>query len=137
MHHYRLPGLAVEAWQQFFQAHAIETQTAEHAQILYNMHRAYGGNAKAMEILCAAAIEDFEGDLSAYWQENSSDLLGSADLRNLVGGQINRLEQLDADAFRVFCRLGCYRQTCSGRCSALYATDLSSNFAKATIGYIL
>jgi len=111
VHHYRLPGLAIDAWQQFFQAHNIniDAQPAEHAQVLQAMHRAYGGNAKAMEILCAAAIEDFDGDLSAYWKENSSDLLGSTDLRNLVGSQINRLEQLDMDAYRVFCRLGCYR----------------------------
>ncbi|MEM9949251.1 MAG: AAA family ATPase [Cyanobacteria bacterium P01_D01_bin.36] len=108
-HHYRLPGLTVDAWQQFFQAHTIDTESTGHAEILQNMHRAYGGNAKAMEILCAAAIEDFEGDLSAYWKENGSDLLGSTDLRNLVGSQVNRLQQLDADAYSVFCRLGCYR----------------------------
>ena len=108
-HHYRLPGLTADAWAQFFKAHAIDTQSDGHAQILQMMHRAYGGNAKAMEILCAAATEDFEGNLNAYWEENRSDLLGSADLRNLVGSQIDRLEQLDADAYRVFCRLGCYR----------------------------
>ena len=73
------------------------------------MHRAYGGNAKAMEILLASVVEDFEGDLSAYWQENRSDLLGPTDLRNLVVSQISRLQQLDADAYQVFCRLGCYR----------------------------
>ncbi|MEL7333517.1 MAG: NB-ARC domain-containing protein, partial [Cyanobacteria bacterium J06560_2] len=109
VHHYRLPGLTVEAWQQFFFAHSIETTAPAPADILMKMHRAYGGNAKAMEILCAAAVEDFEGDLSAYWENNNKDLLGTADLRNLVGSQVNRLAELDADAYRVFCRLGCYR----------------------------
>ncbi|MEL6157700.1 MAG: tetratricopeptide repeat protein [Cyanobacteria bacterium J06554_11] len=109
VYHYRLPGLALSAWQQYFQAHSIDTQLPEHFSILQQMHRAYGGNAKAMEILCAAALEDFDGDLGSYWQENKADLLGTADLRNLVGSQVNRLHQLDPDAYRVFCRLGCYR----------------------------
>ncbi len=108
VHHYRLPGLTLEAWQQFFVAHS--SVKGDHAtDILTHMHRAYGGNAKAMEILCAAALEDFAGDLSAFWHENSVNLLGAADLRNLVGSQVNRLRQLDTNAYKVFCRLGCYR----------------------------
>lgn len=134
VHHYRLPGLRVDAWQQFFQLHlASPTSEGEpltdaasdthsdttdadilstgtlNTGILNKMHRAYGGNAKAMEILCAAAVGDFEGDLYAYWQENGTDLLGSTDLRNLVNSQVNRLQQLDEKAYRVFCRLGCFR----------------------------
>lgn len=105
--HYRLPCLTVDTWQQFFQAHHITTE--KDSSCLRSMHKAYGGNAKAMELLCATTAEDFEGDLTAYWQENKADLLGAADLRNLVSSQVNRLEQLDADAYRVFCRLGCYR----------------------------
>ena len=108
VHHYRLPGLTVDTWQQFFQDRQVNIQPA-HADILRKMQRAYGGNAKAMEILCAVAAGDFESDLSACWQENEADLLGTADLRNLVVSQVNRLQQLDADAYRVFCRLGCYR----------------------------
>ncbi len=109
VHHYRLPGLAAEAWRQFFVSHGIDLALRQHIDVLSKMHQAYSGNAKAMEILCAAAIEDFEGDLTAYWQENSANLLGTADLRNLVGSQVNRLQQLDTDAYRLFCRLGCYR----------------------------
>jgi len=113
VHHYRLPGLTLATWQQFFQAQGqpqgIDMSALQHAETFAHMHRAYGGNAKAMEILCAAAVEDFAGDLSAFWRENSADLLGIADLRNLVGSQVDRLRLLDADAYRVFCRLGCYR----------------------------
>lgn len=110
-HHYRLPGLAVDAWQQFFAAEIAPDSSpdSESDSILSKMHQAYGGNAKAMEVLCAAVVEDFEGDLSAYWQENEADLLGSTDLRNLVVSQVARLQALDADAYKVFCRLGCYR----------------------------
>ena len=108
VHHYRLPGLSVDTWRQFFQDRHVTIQPAQ-ADTLRKMQRAYGGNAKAMEILCAAAAGDFEGDLIACWQENEADLLGTADLRNLVVSQVNRLQQLDAGAYRVFCRLGCYR----------------------------
>ena len=104
VYHYRLPGLSLESWQQFFQ-----DRQAVALESLARMHRAYGGNAKAMEILCAAALEGFEGDVGAYWQENNADLLGASDLRNLVVSQVNRLQALDADAYRLFCRLGCYR----------------------------
>ncbi|MGB3294675.1 MAG: NB-ARC domain-containing protein [Phormidesmis sp.] len=108
VHHYCLPGLTVAAWQQFFHDRQIDTHSV-HLDSLHKMHRAYGGNTKAMEILYAAAVGDFEGDLSAYWRENSADLLGTADLRNLVAAQVNRLQQLDSNAYKVFCRLGCYR----------------------------
>ena len=121
VHHYPLPALSTEAWQAFFltsQASTYPTSAEQAAQkssaridnaVLSKMHRAYGGNAKAMEILCAAVVSDYEGDLSAYWRDNSKDLLGAADLRNLVVSQVNRLQQLDAAAYRIFCRLGCYR----------------------------
>ncbi len=124
VHHYRLPGLTLASWQQFFSAgfsatgvlpSVLSSETPSEklspasSEILEKMHRAYGGNAKAMEILCSSVVEDFEGDLSAYWQENGCDLLGPADLRNLIVSQVNRLQTLDADAYRVFCRLGCYR----------------------------
>ncbi|MGB7247994.1 MAG: NB-ARC domain-containing protein [Phormidesmis sp.] len=110
VYHYRLPGLSLASWQQFFDhCHTEHPSDSSQTAALRKMHRAYGGNAKAMEILCAAVTSDFEGDLSAYWQENSTDLLGTADVRNLVASQVNRLAKLDADAYRVFLRLGCYR----------------------------
>jgi len=109
VHHYRLPGLSVDAWQQYFAANMALPIGADESEILCKTHRAYGGNAKAMEIVCAAATGDYDSDLSAYWQDNGSDLLGTADLRNLVVSQVSRLQQLDRDAYRVFCRLGCYR----------------------------
>ena len=113
VYHYRLPGLSVESWQQFFQ-----DRQATDLDSLPLIHKAYGGNAKAMEIVCAAALEDFEGDLAAYWQENGADLLGATDLRNLVVSQVNRLQALDESAYRVFCRLGCYRYQDQARLKA-------------------
>ena len=103
--HYRLPGLSLSAWQQFFNHRALTV----HLPTLAAMHKAYGGNAKAMGILCGLIREDFDGDMVAYWQEAQADPLAATALQNLVTSQIDRLQLLDPDAYRLLCRLGCYR----------------------------
>ncbi len=105
--HYRLPRLELAAWQQFFRDRGPVTATT--LPTLQQMHHAYGGNAKAMGILWGAIQSDFQGDMVAYWQDNQQDLLATRDLRNLVASQIDRLQQLDPAAYRLLCRLGCYR----------------------------
>ena len=47
--------------------------------------------------------------MTAYWQENHADPLAVTDLKNLAASQINRLQKLDSQAYRLLCRLGCYR----------------------------
>ncbi|PZV09966.1 MAG: NB-ARC domain-containing protein [Leptolyngbya sp.] len=103
--HYRLPGLELPAWATYFAHRGIPNNR----DVLAAMHSAYGGNAKAMEILAGAVQADFEGSLALYWQAHSQDLLGQVDLKNLVESQIHRLRDLDPDAHRLFCRLGVYR----------------------------
>ena len=103
--HYRLPGLDEQAWEEFFHLRQIQITTPT----LKVIHKAYGGNAKAMGIICGAIHEDFEGDMNAYWRENYDDLLVETDLKNLVASQFNRLQILDSQAYRLLCRLGCYR----------------------------
>jgi tetratricopeptide (TPR) repeat protein len=105
VHHYRLPGLSLETWQQFFAPGAIAVSPST----LAAMHRAYGGNAKAMNILRGAIAGDFDGDGDAYWREVGTDPLMALDLKNLVTSQVNRLKDLDADAYQLFCRLGAFR----------------------------
>jgi len=105
VHHYRLPGLSLDTWSQFFAEGAIACS----APTLAAMHRAYGGNAKAMNILRGAIAGDFDGDGDAYWQEVGADPLMALDLKNLVTSQVNRLKELDADAYQLFCRLGAFR----------------------------
>jgi tetratricopeptide (TPR) repeat protein/transcriptional regulator with XRE-family HTH domain len=104
---YGLQGLDDDAWQQFF------TNSNWHIDIdrstLNAMHKAFGGNAKAMGILCGAIREDFDGDMVAYWQENNTDPLAKTDLKNLVTNQFNRLQELNSNAYKLLCRLGCYR----------------------------
>lgn len=103
--HYLLPGLEVEVWQQFFSCRNINIDDVA----LKEMHKVYGGNAKAMGIICGTIREDFDGDMAAYWLENSEDPLVETDLKNLVTSQFNRLQELDSEAYQLLCRLGCYR----------------------------
>ncbi len=104
-HDYRLEGLDLQAWQQFFSSRQIKTDSPA----LSAMHQAYGGNAKAMHILSGAIQIDWEGDIDAYWQTNEKNLLGERDLEDLVVSQFNRLQELDPEAYKLLCRLGCYR----------------------------
>jgi tetratricopeptide (TPR) repeat protein len=103
--HYRLPGLAADAWRVFFNHQGIDLAPST----LAKLHQAYGGNAKAMHILSSAIANDFGGDGDAYWRENGDDPLVAWDLKNLVASQIQRLQRLDPAAYQVFCRLGVYR----------------------------
>ncbi len=101
--HYRLPGLNFEAWQQYFTAHQIEHDSIK------QIHHTYGGNAKAMGIICGIIQEDYAGDVRQYWQENQQDPLVETDLKNLVASQFERLQKLDERAYILLCRLSCYR----------------------------
>jgi tetratricopeptide (TPR) repeat protein len=103
--HYQLPGLDESAWQQFFASRNIDIDIPT----LQAMQNTYGGNAKAMDILCGAIREDFDGNMVAYWRENSADPLVKTDLNNLVTTQFQRLQELDPEAYKLLCRLGCYR----------------------------
>ncbi len=53
----------------------------------------------------------FNGDVAAYWQEHKSEdgLLTELAVENLIKEQFNRLERIYPDAYRLLCRLGCYR----------------------------
>jgi tetratricopeptide (TPR) repeat protein len=103
--HYRLPGLDEQAWQEFF----ISRQINANLSTLKILHNTYGGNAKAMGIVCGVIDEDFAGDINIFWEENKFDPLVETDLKNLVASQFDRLQILDPDAYQLLCRLGCYR----------------------------
>ncbi|GAX36139.1 tetratricopeptide repeat protein [Nodularia sp. NIES-3585] len=100
---YPLSVLDVTAWEEFFTSFKIKTD----ADTLSAMHKVYGGNAKAMDILLGVMRTDFDGDMAAYWQENST--LVETELKNLVDSQFNRLQTLDTEAYKLLCRLGCFR----------------------------
>lgn len=105
VHLYPLKGLDDKAWRQFFSRRQINCDST----VLSEMCRAYGGNAKAMQILRGAILTDFNGDINAYWQENRTDLLIERELKDLVASQFTRLQQIDIEAYRLLYRLGCYR----------------------------
>jgi tetratricopeptide (TPR) repeat protein len=103
--HYRLPGLSAETWMQFFQQAG---NTAE-VSIVESLCHAYGGNAKAMGLICGTVQTDYDRDLNAYWQTHQSSPRIETDLAQLVLSQMQRLQQLDPTAERLLRRLSCYR----------------------------
>ncbi|AFZ34831.1 Tetratricopeptide TPR_1 repeat-containing protein [Stanieria cyanosphaera PCC 7437] len=105
LEHYRLPGLSLSAWQEFFFYRQILTDSI----ILAKLHQTYGGNAKAMGIVAGVIQEDYAGNIDNYWQENANDPLVEINLKNLVAHQFDRLQKLDEQAYLLLCRLGCYR----------------------------
>ena len=102
---YSLPSLKEQAWQDFFTRRDIDID----ATTLREIHKAYGGNALAMNILCAPIQRD--GGMVAYWREYQVEagLLVELAVENLVKEQFNRLEEIYPEAYKLLCRLGCYR----------------------------
>lgn len=105
IHHLRLGGLEETDWQQYF----LDYPLTVNGPILKAMHHTYGGNAKAMGILCGLIQTDFDGDMTLYWQTHQEAPLTPLDLKNLVASQFNRLQSLDPWAYQLLCRLGVYR----------------------------
>ena len=103
IYHYYLSRLSGSAWQKFFAFHEVEIDVS----LLESMYIKYGGNAKAMHILLGSIKTNYEGDATAYWQENCT--LVEKGLQNLVVNQFNRLQSLNPNAYKLLCRLGCYR----------------------------
>jgi tetratricopeptide (TPR) repeat protein len=101
--HYRLSGLDLDTWQTYFNYRQITTTAAE----LTPFHQAYGGNAKAMEIIAGNIYADFDGDLSAYLK--SVDGVPTVGLQQLIVDRFDRLQRVDPDAYNLLCRAGCYR----------------------------
>ncbi|MEG4121800.1 hypothetical protein QUA43_30565 [Microcoleus sp. N9_B4] len=102
---YKLPELSEFAWQQYFNYREIII----YESTLSAMHKALGGNAKAMTLFCGEIAKDFDGDMVAYWFEYGVDILAHTTLRNLVISQFNRLQKMDSSAYQLLCRLGCFR----------------------------
>ncbi|MGK7913587.1 MAG: NB-ARC domain-containing protein [Synechococcus sp.] len=115
--HYRLAGLGVEAWQLYFDQRGIRLKEKPRFDRTANgkldtlsaMHAAYGGNAKAMGILCGTIDTEYDHDADAYWRVNHHDPLAETSLKNLIVSHFDRLATLDPQAYRLLCRLGCFR----------------------------
>jgi tetratricopeptide (TPR) repeat protein len=103
--HYRLSGLDVNTWQTYFNYRQIDTTV----EIILPLHQAYGGNAKAMEIIAGNICADLDGDLALYLATNRDTQLVETGLRQSIVNQFDRLQSLDFDAYKLLCRAGCYR----------------------------
>lgn len=103
--HYLLPKLSLSTWIHFFDSQGLKSDES----LISPLHEAYGGNAKAMEIVSRAISEDSAGNIKAYWDFNHGDLLIERDLEGLVSEQFERLKKLVPDAYKLLCRMGCYR----------------------------
>ena len=131
--HYRLSGLSLSAWTDYFRLNQLSTNSS----VIKTIHFTYGGNAKAMGIVAGVIKEDFAGEIETYWQENKNNPLLENDLKNLVASQFERIKQLDAQAYLLLCRLGCYRYqdvpriSRSGLLSLLW--DVNSNHKRSII----
>ncbi len=104
--HYRLPGLSAATWMQFFQAAGL---VIADSTMVESLCHAYGGNAKAMGLICGTVQTDYDRDLNAYWQTPQLHPRIETDLAQLVLSQMQRLQQLDPAADRLLRRLSCYR----------------------------
>ncbi|WP_254564989.1 hypothetical protein [Oscillatoria sp. HE19RPO] len=101
----RLKGLDKQAWEEYFTSRRMEINPL----VLEQIRDAYGGNAEAMKILWGAIQEDYGGDMAAYWRVNDEDLLVQGELEDLVTRQFKRLEGQNPQAYRLLCRMGCFR----------------------------
>ncbi|HWR25585.1 MAG TPA: tetratricopeptide repeat protein, partial [Methanosarcina sp.] len=108
---YPLKGLDISAWRDYF-----GIKNDEKIPALKEMHRAYNGNAKAMGIHRGAIQQNFvDGKdieakhIEAYWKHYRDNLLAQPDLENLIAEQFENLKSLEPIAYKLLCRLGCYR----------------------------
>ncbi|OKH17126.1 LuxR C-terminal-related transcriptional regulator [[Limnothrix rosea] IAM M-220] len=105
---YKLKGLKLEAWQKYFEYQSLIF--LKEGKSLMEMHKSFGGNAKAMDVFSGVIKEDCEGKLENYWNSNRNFLLLEPTLENLVKEQFNRLLKLNLiDSYNLICRMGCYR----------------------------
>lgn len=102
---YYLTGLEMAAWEKYFDTLDLDAQ----ADVIQEMHAAYGGNPKAMHIIAGASGADYAGDVNAYWKVHKSNLLSEPELENLIRGQFERIRQISLPAYNLLCRLGCFR----------------------------
>lgn len=101
---YRLPILDLEAWQSYFNNRGINHNN----QVIEPIWDTYQGNALAMKLLCERVFLDYAGDIDTFWKEQQK--LGVLlNIENLIEEQFDRLKIIYPDAYKLICRMGCYR----------------------------
>jgi len=105
VHEYSLQGLDIEAWREYF--HDYENGATSEA--LEQLCVAYNGNAKVMDILHGTITNRFDGNIAAYWNRYKDALLADAELETLISVEMDWLRDNQPDAYKLLCRMGCYR----------------------------
>lgn len=104
---YPLKVLSVEAWREYFSQEGLNADSP----VLALIHKAYGGNALAMNILRERIALDYQGDIEDYWEFHYTEEGVSVEtaVQNLLVEQFSRLESVDLTAYQLLCRMGCFR----------------------------
>jgi tetratricopeptide (TPR) repeat protein len=105
VHEYSLEGLDITAWRQYFH----DCENGADSEALLQMRNAYNGNAKVMDILHGAIKNRFDGNIGAYWSRYKSALLADSELETLISVEMDWLRDNQPDAYKLLCRMGCYR----------------------------
>jgi hypothetical protein len=105
VHEYSLEGLDITAWQQYFH----DCENGADSEALLQMCVAYNGNAKVMDILHGAIKNRFDGNIGAYWSRYKDALLADSELETLISVEMDWLRDNQPDAYKLLCRMGCYR----------------------------
>jgi tetratricopeptide (TPR) repeat protein len=102
---YSLGGLDITAWRQYFH----DCENGVDSEALMQMCVAYNGNAKVMDILHGAIKNRFDGNIGAYWNRYKDALLADSELETLISVEMDWLRDNQPDAYKLLCRMGCYR----------------------------
>ena len=102
---YSLEGLDITAWRQYFH----DCENGADSEALLQMCVAYNGNAKVMDILHGAIKNRFDGNIGAYWSRYKDALLADSELETLISVEMDWLRDNQPDAYKLLCRMGCYR----------------------------
>ncbi|MEI6330668.1 MAG: hypothetical protein WCP16_15625 [Pseudanabaena sp. ELA645] len=105
VHEYSLEGLDITAWRQYFH----DCENGVDSEALLQMCVAYNGNAKVMDILHGAIKNRFDGNIAAYWSRYKDALLADSELETLISVEMDWLRDNQPDAYKLLCRMGCYR----------------------------
>ncbi|MTJ10372.1 hypothetical protein FJR04_22285, partial [Anabaena sp. UHCC 0204] len=103
-YNYDLDGLSEKTWKEYFESQEIIIDNDSLTAIWQN----YGGNAEAMSLLAADILNEADGNLKTYWEDNSEDLLRHRSLEQLVKSQFDKLKNDNLQAYNLLCRLGIY-----------------------------
>lgn len=105
VHEYSLEGLDITAWRQYFH----DCENGADSEVLMQMRVAYNGNAKVMDILHGAIKNRFDGNIGGYWSRYKDALLADSELETLISVEMDWLRDNQPDAYKLLCRMGCYR----------------------------